>query len=86
MSAAVIIIAAAIFLIGVVAGVVFIASVGIQREERDFRRTGRISMTRLAPDRVSYGTRGLVGLSVRRPEMEPVASRYQDTRYQDTLV
>ncbi len=82
MSAEVIVIAAAIFLIGVVAGVVFIASVGIQREERDFRRTGRISMTGLAPDRFSQGTRGLVGLSVRQRELSPVAANL----YEDSLV
>ena len=55
-----------IFAIGVVAGIVFIVSVGIQREERVFHKTGRVSMTRLAPDRVSQGARGLVGLTVRQ--------------------
>jgi hypothetical protein len=79
MSAEVVIIAAAVFLFGVFAGVVFITSVAIHREERDFRRTGRLSMTRPAPDRVSYGTRLVVGLSIRRPELEPVAMRYLDT-------
>jgi hypothetical protein len=82
MSAEVIVIAAAIFTIGVVAGIVFIASVGIKREERDFRRTGRITVTGLAPDRFSQGTRGLVGLSVRRRDPRPVASPL----HQDTLV
>jgi hypothetical protein len=82
MSAEVIVIAAAIFTIGVVAGIVFIASVGIKREERDFRRTGRITVTGLAPDRFSQGTRGLVGLSVRRRDPHPVASPL----HQDTLV
>jgi hypothetical protein len=81
MGAAVVIVAAAIFAIGVVAGVVFIASVGIQREERDFRRTGRISMIGRAPDRVSYGTRGLVGLSVsQRTDRAPAPVLYEDTR------
>jgi hypothetical protein len=78
MDAAVVIVAAAIFAIGVVAGVVFIASVGIQREERDFLRTGQISVIGRAPDRVSYGTRSLVGLSVSQ-RTAPVAARYQDT-------
>ena len=55
-----------IFVIGVVAGIVLIVSVGIQREERVFHKTGRVSMTRLAPDRVSQGARGLVGLTVRQ--------------------
>lgn len=71
MGATIVIVGAAIFAIGVVFGIVFIASVGIQREERDFRRTGRITMTGLAPDRFSHGTRGLVGLSVRRATRTP---------------
>jgi hypothetical protein len=82
MGATIVIVGAAIFAIGVVFGIVFIASVGIQREERDFRRTGRITMTGLAPDRFSQGTRGLVGLSVRRRHPNPVATPL----YEDTLV
>ena len=66
MSAAAIIAEAAVFATGAVAGVVAIVSVGIQREERYFRKTGWVSLTHLAPDRVSQGTRGLVGLSVRQ--------------------
>jgi hypothetical protein len=61
-----------IFAIGVVAGIMFIVSVGIQREERVFHKTGRVCMTRLAPDRVSQGARGLVGLTVRqRASLDP---------------
>ena len=76
MSAAVIIIEAAVFATGAVAGIVAIVSVGIQREERCFRRTGLVSLTRLAPDRVSKGTRGLVGLSVRqRDDLKPAAPK-----------
>jgi hypothetical protein len=82
MSAEIIVIAAAIFLVGVVFGIIFIASVGIQREERGFRRTGRITLTGLAPDRYSEGTRSLVGLSVRRRDTNPVATPL----YEDTLV
>ena len=66
MSAAAIIAEGAVFTIGAVAGMVAIVCVGIQREERSFRRTGLVSLTRLAPDRVSRRTRGLVGLSVRQ--------------------
>jgi hypothetical protein len=66
MSATVIVAGVAVFVTGAVAGIVAIVSVGIQREERCFRRTGLVSLTRLAPDRVSKGTRGLVGLSVRQ--------------------
>ena len=63
MSAAVIIVGAAIFAIGVVAGIFFVTSFHIQREERAFRRTGRISMTRPARDPGSQGTRDFVRLS-----------------------
>jgi len=90
MGASVIIIGLAVFAIGVVAGVFFIASIAIKREERDFRRTGRISMTRLAPDRLSEGTRGLVYLSCRQcKDLSSAATRHQEmpaTLYQDTLV
>ena len=80
MGATIVIVAAAIFAIGVVFGIVFISSVGIQREERDFLRTGLISMTRRAPDRVSGGARSLTGLYVgQRTDSKPAAARYQDT-------
>ena len=62
MNAALIITGIAIFVFGVVTGVVLIASIGIQREEREFRRTGAISVTRPALDRVSQRTRSLVGV------------------------
>ena len=62
MSAALIIAGAAIFVFGVVTGIVLIASVVIQREEREFRRTGLVSVTRPAPDRMSQRTRSLVGI------------------------
>jgi hypothetical protein len=39
-------------------------------------------MTGLAPDRFSQGTRGLVGLSVRRRDPNPVATPL----YEDMLV
>jgi hypothetical protein len=61
-SAALIIAGAGIFVFGVVTGIVLIASVGIQREERKFCRTGLVSVTRLPPDRVSRRTRGLAGV------------------------
>jgi hypothetical protein len=66
MSVAAIIAGATMFATGAVTGIVAIVSVGIQREERSFRRTGLVSLTRLAPDPVSQRTRGLVGLSVRQ--------------------
>jgi hypothetical protein len=80
MGATIVIVGAAIFTIGVVFGIFFIASVGIKREERDFLRTGLISMTRRAPDRVSGGARSLTGLYVgQRTDSRPPAARYQDT-------
>ena len=66
MSAAAVIAELTVFAIGAVAGIVAVVSLGIQREERYFRKTGLLSLTRLAPDRVSNGTRGLVGLTVRQ--------------------
>jgi hypothetical protein len=76
----VIIVGTLIFAIGVVAGVIAIVSIGIKREERDFLRTGLISMTRRAPDRVSGGARTLTGLYVgQRTDSRPAAVRYQDT-------
>jgi hypothetical protein len=62
MSTALIIAGAAIFVFGVVTGIVLIASVGIQREEQKFRRTGLVSVTRPAPNRISQRTRGLAGV------------------------
>jgi hypothetical protein len=76
----VIIVGALIFAIGAVAGVIAIVSIGIMREERDFLRTGVISMTRRAPGRASDGARSLTGLYVgQRTDREPVAVRYEDT-------
>ena len=49
-------IAIVVFTAGIIVGVIVIVSLGIRREERDFLRTGLISMTRRAPDRVSGGS------------------------------
>ena len=76
----VITIAAAVFLAGIVMGVVIIVCVGIRREERDFLRTGLVSMTRRAPGLFSGGARSLTGLYVgQRTDPEPAAVRYEDT-------
>ena len=75
----VITIAAAVFLAGIVMGVVIIVCVGIRREERDFLRTGLVSMTRRAPGLFSGGARSLTGLYVgQRTDPEPAAVRYRD--------
>ena len=80
MGATIVIVGALIFAIGVVAGVIAIVSIGIQREERDFLRTGLISMTRRAPGRASGGARSLTGLYVgQRTDSRPSAARYEDT-------
>jgi hypothetical protein len=86
MSAAAIITEAAVFAAGAVAGIVAIVSVGIQREERYFRKTGLVSLTRLAPDRVSKRTRGLVGLSVRqRDDLKPCGTESIHRRPADSI-
>ena len=73
-------IAIVVFVAGIIVGVIVIVSIGIQREERDFLRTGLISMTRRAPDRASGGARSLTGLYVgRRTDSRPPAARYEDT-------
>jgi hypothetical protein len=88
MSAALVIIGAAIFAIGAVVGVFLIVSIGIKREERDFRRTGRVGMTRLARDRISSGTRNFVDLSSRHCTDLTSAAVLTSaaTRYEDALV
>jgi hypothetical protein len=72
-------IAIAVFLAGLVMGVIIIVCVGIRREERDFVRTGLVSMTRRAPGLFSDGARSLMGLYVgQRTDLEPAAVRYRD--------
>ena len=74
------VIAIVVFAAGIIVGAIVIVSIGIRREERDFLRTGLISMTRRAPDRVSGGARTLTGLYVgRRTDSRRPAARYQDT-------
>ena len=69
-----------VFAAGIIFGIIFMASIGIKREERDFLRSGLISMTRRAPDRVSGGARSLTGLYVgQRTDSRPSAARYEDT-------
>jgi len=75
----VITIAVAVFLAGIVVGAIAIICAGIRQEERDFRRTGLVSMTRQAPGLFSSGARSLVGLYVgQRTDLEPAAVRYRD--------
>jgi hypothetical protein len=75
-------IAIVVFTAGIVVGVIVIVSIGIWREERDFLRTGVISMTRRAPGRASDGARSLTGLYVG----QRTDSRSPSARYEDTLV
>jgi hypothetical protein len=75
----VITIAVAVFLAGIVMGVVIIVCVGIRQEERDFVRTGLVSMTRRSQGPFSGGARSLMGLYVgQRTDLEPAAVRYRD--------
>ena len=78
MADVVITIAIAVFLAGIVMGVVVVC-VGIRQEERDFLRTGLVSMTRRAPGLFSDGARSLMGLYVgQHTDLEPAAVRYRD--------
>ena len=72
-------IAIAVFLAGLVMGAIIIVCVGIRHEERDFLRTGLVSMTRRAPGLFSGGARSLTGLYVgQRTDLQPAAARYRD--------
>jgi hypothetical protein len=62
MSTTLIIAGAALFVFGVATGIVLIATAGIQREDREFGRTGLVSVTRPAPNRISQRTRSLAGV------------------------
>ena len=80
MADAIIAIAVAIFVAGVAVGVIVIVSMGIRKEEQDFLRTGRISLTRQAPGRVSHGARLVHGVYVRqRADLDPSAASWQAT-------
>jgi hypothetical protein len=85
MADAVITIAVAVPLAGIVTAVIVTAvivvvCVGIRQEERDFLRTGLVSMTRRAPGLFSGGARSLVGLHVgRRTDLEPADVPYRDS-------
>jgi hypothetical protein len=71
--------AIAVFLAGLVMGAIIIVCVGIRHEERDFLRTGLVSMTRRAPGLFSGGARSLMGLYVgQRTDPEPAGVRYRD--------
>jgi hypothetical protein len=74
------VIAIVVFAAGIIVGAIVIVSIGIKREERDFLRTGLVSMTRRAPGRFSGGARSLTGLYVgQRADREPAAVRYRGT-------
>jgi len=75
------------FLTGLVIGATVIVCIGIRQEERDFVRTGRISMTRRAPSLFSGGARYLTGLYVgQRVDREPAAVREPATVREYTAV
>jgi len=83
MADAVITLALVVFLAGIVMGVIVIVCVGIRQEERDFLRTGLVSMTRRAPGLFSGGARSLTGLYVGQrtdleTDLEPAAVRHRD--------
>ena len=80
MAGAIIAIAVAIFIAGIAVGVIVIVSMGIRKEEQDFLRTGRVSLTGQAPGRVSHGARRLQGVYTnQRAGQDPAAVSWQDT-------
>jgi hypothetical protein len=79
----VITIAVAVFLAGLVMGVIVIICVGIRQEERDFLRTGLVSMTRRAPSLFSAGARSVLagaGISANSRVSFPAGSASEDVR------
>ena len=83
MADVVITIALVVFLAGIVMGVIVVVCVGIRQEERDFLRTGLVSMTRRAPGLFSGGARYLTGLHISQrtdleTDLEPAAVRHRD--------
>ena len=81
MADVVITIALVVFLAGIVMGVIVV--VGIRQEEREFLRTGLVSMTRRAPGLFSGGARYLTGLHISQrtdleTDLEPAAVRHRD--------
>ena len=72
----------AIFAVAVFARIVVVAIIGIMREEREFRRTGLITMTRRAPGPASKTARSVTRLYIGRPadlELDLDASPYEDS-------
>ncbi len=72
MAAAILIIALGIFAIGVVAGIVAVVSLGVNREDRGF-------LTEIGPDNLTRGARRLTGLYVKNDD-------YVRNAYEDMLV
>jgi hypothetical protein len=64
-------IAMAVFAIGIVVGVIVIASIGIRREELDSLRTSRVSLTTRPPAQAARAVRHLAGFVIRRPLANP---------------
>jgi len=74
MAAAIVVISAGIFVVGIMVGIIAIVSLGVRREERDF------SLTREAPDQLTRGARAMTGLWVRqRSDIDPELMARLDT-------
>ena len=69
MAGVVIAVTIALFLGGVVTGVITVVAVAVRREDR------RYSLTRAAPDRMSRSARWLTGVGLRDPNGELIAAR-----------
>jgi len=77
-------VAIAILATAVIARIVVVAIIGIMREEREFRRTGQITMTRRAPGPASDTARSVTRLYIGRPadldaDLDMAAERYEDS-------
>jgi hypothetical protein len=81
MAGTIIVIAIAIFAAGISVGAIVVVTVGIRREERDFARSGLVSLTRQAPGQASQAGRLATGLYVRQP-----SDLYARSPHEDLLV
>lgn len=79
MAALIIIAAAGVLIAAGTAGFILFVSVGITREERRFRRTRQLSLTRRAPGPVSARARSVNGLYVSRPAAVVPVRTHADT-------
>lgn len=79
MAGTLLIIGAAIFVLGTAVGIVLLVSAGIKSEEWDFRQTGQSSLTRRPRRLASWGARVALGVYVRdRADLPPAGRAKHD--------